>query len=270
MNSHKKIKHIIILLIVLSLIFIYGLTIYNHSSTKPSGESLEKPSINHFIGTDDLGIDIFSQISLSYFNSLKTGIISGIIASLIGLLFGYLSGYFSGYFQEFILFLIDLFLAIPRFPVMLLVATFIGPNSWNIVIIISMFSWAPIAKIINGITRVEIEKDYIRLARKFGGTPLYIFKKHLIIYILPILLIEGIHIISSAIISEASMAFLGLSDPTTKSLGLMINRALNFNGIYFTNFWKWWLAPPIIVLLIITYSFRILSREFEKIKIGGL
>lgn len=266
MKTNKKVRFIIFLFLILSILFAYGVRFYEHSSIKPSGGSLEKPSRTHLLGTDDLGIDVFAQISLSYFNSLKTGILTGIIALTLGLFLGYLSGYMSGTFEEFVLFLIDLFLSVPRFPVMLLIATFIGQNSWNIIFILGIFSWAPIAKIVNGITRVEVEKDYIRIAKKFGANSLYIFKNHLGLYICPILLIEGIHVMGRAIVHEASMAFLGLSDPTTKSLGLMINRALNFNGIYFTDFWKWWLAPPILVLLIITYGFRILSREFENME----
>ena len=67
---------------------------------------------------------------------------------------------------------------------------------------------------------------------------------------MPLLMINGLAVIGKSIIQESSLAYLGLSDPTAKSWGLMISKATSFSGIYFSEFWKWWLMPPIFSLII--------------------
>jgi peptide/nickel transport system permease protein len=68
-----------------------------------------------------------------------------------------------------------------------------------------------------------------------------------------------------AIIAEAGLSFLGLGDPTSKSWGLIIHHAINFEGIYFTNFWKWWLLYPLLALSLMVISLAFVSREMERV-----
>ena len=92
----------------------------------------------------------------------------------------------------------------------------------------------------------------------------YLFHKHLSKVLLPLLIVSGIRVIGLTIVSEASLAFVGLINPTQKSMGIMINRALNFSGIYYTNFWTWWMIPPIVVLVWMTFLLRELSMTVEE------
>lgn len=74
-----------------------------------------------------------------------------------------------------------------------------------------------------------------------------------------------IKLTSKAIVAEAGLAFLGLGDPTSKSWGLILNHAINFRGIYFTDFWKWWVMAPLIAIIFLVLSIAIISRDLEKI-----
>ena len=129
----------------------------------------------------------------------------------------------------------------------------------------ALFSWAPIAKIVRA-TVINIRgSGYLRLAQRYGGKFLYLFRTHMYRDILPLLIVNGLFVVGRAIILEASLAFLGLADPTARSWGLMINKAVSFRGIYHTDYWKWWLMAPLISLLIITILFRFIAKEVERV-----
>jgi len=110
-------------------------------------------------------------------------------------------------------------------------------------------------------------KGYIKMSKAYGASYFYIFTKHILKDIYPLVSISTLKIIGKAIVQESSLAFLGLSDPTSKTWGLMINYSINFKGIYFTQFWKWWLMPPVILLTLTILSLTMINRYFE---INGL
>jgi len=78
-------------------------------------------------------------------------------------------------------------------------------------------------------------------------------------------MVSIIRIINKAVVAEASLAFLGLGDPTSKSWGIMLYYAMNFNGIYFTDFWKWWIISPLVAILALVLAVAFISRDLEKL-----
>ena len=156
------------------------------------------------------------------------------------------------------------FLSVPQLPVMIVIGAFFGQSIWNVIIIITLFSWAPIAKIVRAKTLQIRSRDYIKIAKSYGAGFFYILNRHLLREISPLLLVNTLAVIGKAIVLEASLAFLGLSDPLSKTWGLMINKAINFPGIYFTHYWLWWLLPPLICLTFTIYCIRMISREIEN------
>jgi len=261
---NKRITVLAAVLGILFVIFTYGSLIYPHSWFQPSGGSLEPPSVTHILGTDDLGIDIFAQLSRGFFTSIMIGLMAAAIAFTLGGVLGGLAGYFEGWVDESISFVINLFLAIPQLPIMIVMGAFFGPSIVNVVLIVALFSWAPIAKIVRAKMVERIDSNYIRLAKSYGGGFFYIVKTHLLPDILPVLSVNAIAVIGKAIVQEASLAFLGLSDPLSKSWGLMMNKAINFKGIYFMDAWIWWLLPPLFCLMGMILCIRLISREIEN------
>lgn len=106
-------------------------------------------------------------------------------------------------------------------------------------------------------------RAYIRLARSYGGTVPYIMRIHLLPELLPILSVNALAVIGKAILQESALAYLGLSDPINKSWGMMISRASAFSGIYFTDYWMWWLIPPVVALMLTILLTRLLARSLE-------
>ena len=109
---------------------------------------------------------------------------------------------------------------------------------------------------------------YLILAKSYGGGLWYLFRTHMSRDIMPLLLISSLAVTGRAIVQESSLAFLGLSDPLAKSWGLMIARCTGFKGIYFTEFWIWWLLPPVLALVLSVLLLRLFSRALENYWLG--
>lgn len=249
--------------------FLYGVTLYPHGSELPTAVSLETPSGDHWLGADNLGIDIYAQISRGFFHSLLIGVSTAGIAFLLGGTLGVSAGYLGGWVDLAVEFLINVFLSVPQLPVMIVIGAFWGQSQLNIICIIAAFSWAPIARQVRARTLSLRKTEYLLLARSWGGGLWYLFKTHMSRDIMPLLAVGGIAVIGRAIVQEASLAFLGLSDPLAKSWGLMIARCTGFRGIYFTDFWKWWLLPPVVSLAASVVVLRMLARALERYLLEG-
>lgn len=246
-----------------TIVFLYGIFFYKHSPNIHTEFPLVPPSKDFLLGTDDLGIDVFSQLSSGYFYSMSIGVFTACIAGVLGVFTGCIGGYFEGRVEDVVDFFISTFMSIPQLPILILIGAFFKPSVFNLVIVISLFSFAPIARVIKGNVKNIKNKPYIMLSKAYGGSNLYIIKNHILKKIYPLASISTIKVIGKAIIQESSLAFLGLADPTSKTWGLMINRCVSFKGIYFTEFWKWWLLPPVILLSFTILALAMVNKSLE-------
>lgn len=260
----RKLLGLLLALAVLTVFFGYGATFYPHPADLPSGDSLTAPSARHLLGTDNLGIDIYAQISVGFFRSLAIGLATAAVSFAVGGALGVLAGFLGGKMDGAVSFLINVFLSVPQLPIMIVIGAFFGQSTGNIIAIIAAFSWAPIAKQAAAKTRSIRRTGYVVLARSYGARPWYLIRRHMLRELLPLLLVTSLAVVGRAIIQESSLAFLGLSDPLAKSWGLMIARATAFKGIYLLPFWKWWILPPALALLASVVLLRLLSRRLEQ------
>ncbi len=258
-------KTLLLAFLLLALFFLYGGLFYPHPAGLPSGGSLEAPSFAHWLGTDDLGVDLYAQLSAGFFSSMAVGLAAAAFAFLLGGLAGVLAGLSSGAEDALFSFLIQLFLSLPQLPVMVVIGAFFGQSAWNIILIVSLFSWAPIAKVLRARVRQIRGRPYLRLAESYGGRAGYLVSAHMLGELLPLLSVSALSVVGKAIVQEASLAYLGLSDPLSRSWGLLIQKCVSFPGIYFTPYWKWWLLPPVFALVLTVLCLRLFSRELETI-----
>lgn len=261
----KKVWFYLAVFLLLTAFFLWGVTFYPHSASLASGASLEAPSADHLLGTDNLGVDIYSQISAGFFRSMAIGLSAAALTFLLGGFLGILAGYLGGTADTVISFFINVLLGIPQLPVMIVMGAFFGQSTGNIIVIVAAFSWAPIAKQLRAKTRSIRSSGYIRQAKSYGGSPLYIICRHMLSDLLPLLAVNAMGVVGAAIVQESSLAFLGLSDPLANSWGLMIARARAFEGIFFTDFWKWWLLSPVLSLILSTLCLRLLAKSLEDV-----
>lgn len=235
-----------------------------------SGPPLSPPALPHLLGTDELGVDIWSMIAYGSKMSLTVGLGTALIAGFGGGIIGMVSAYRGGWADRLLMRLVDMMIAIPSLPVMIIAAAFFGPSLLNIIIVLAIFSWSIPARIIRAATLSLQEQPYIKMAAHYGANYLYMICRHFIPEMLPLLLVNMIRLAGRAIVAEASLSFLGLGDPTSRSWGLIINHAVNFKGIFFTPFWKWWLLYPWLALTLLVTSFALLGRDLEEISGTGM
>jgi len=263
LNILGKISAIIIVLLILMAIAAPLLSWLPHD--RSSGPPLIPPGLPHLMGTDDLGVDIWAMICYGSRVSLLVGLGTAFLAGLGGGIVGMLAAYKGGWFDRAVMRLIDIMIALPNLPVMIVLAAFFGPSLMNIIIVLALFSWSIPARIVRSGALSLKEQPYIKMAAHYGAGPFYLLTRHFIPELLPIVMVSMIRLAGMAIVTEASLAFLGLGDPTSRSWGLIINHAVNFRGIYFTDFWKWWLFYPWVFLTLLVTSLALLGRELERI-----
>jgi len=252
-----------LLAIVLAAVFAPCITTYPPG--KITGDALEPPGPAHLLGTDELGMDIWSQICYGARMSLFIGLAVACIAGFGGGTLGILAGYLGGSADQALLRVIDVTMALPSFPLLIVISAFMGPSIFNVIIILILFSWAKPARIARSQTLAIKSKAYIAAARSYGATPGYLLRRHIFPEVLPILLVLILSISSYAIVAEAGLAFLGLGNPTSKSWGMMLNYATRFTAIYFTPYWQWWLIPPLAALILLLLCLAFISRDLERV-----
>jgi len=221
---------------------------------------LAPPSARHLLGVNDGGQDILSELVFALRNTLSFGLVSGLIALALGAGLGLASGWFGGWFDLALMRLADMLMAIPAVMVLIFTAALFRPPPLVLALILACFAWPPIARGIRAQTLILREGLHVQAAVRMGAGPWYVITRHLLPEMYPLYLVGFAARLRMAMFMEASLAFLGLFDPTRKSLGVMISYALKY---YYLDVWWNWLAPPIICLslLIMTVTFLAVSLE---------
>lgn len=255
-------------LLVLGIFVIIALTaplICSHSHRTPSGPALVAPDREHWMGTDELGVDIWSQVAHGARISLVVGVGTALLAGLGGAAAGIVAGYRGGLTDQVLMRLIDVLLVLPDLPVMIVLAAFFGPSVWTIIVVLSAFSWVINARIVRSQVLSLKERRYIKAAESYGAGVIYLMRRHFLPEVFPLAAVGMIRLAGRAIVTEAGLSFLGLGDPTSRSWGLIIHNALSFPGIYYTDFWKWWLLFPWLALTLVVTSLALLGKDLESI-----
>ncbi len=258
-----KTATMIMLLLLIVAIFADDLSPYPHNL--PSGKALQSPDTKHWLGTDDLGIDLWAQLChgarLSIFIGTSTAVLAGLGGSLIGIV----AGYFGGFIDKIMMRITDFMIIIPELPMMIVLGVFFGSSVYNIIFVLVVFSWMDPARTIRSKILSIGQETYIVVARGYGAGFFHLTRYHFLPAILPLATISIIRLTGRAIVAEAGLSFLGLGDPTSKSWGLLLNHAIQFKGIYFTEFWKWWVTGPLVAITLLVGVIAIVAREWEKL-----
>ncbi len=257
-----KVGLVVILVVLLAAILAPYISI--HPPNVSSGPPLSPPGKGHPLGTDELGVDLWAQICYGARVSLLVGFGAALLAALGGGLVGIVSGYLGGWSDKVLMRLIDMMIILPDLPVMIVLAAFLGPSVLNIVLVLALFSWIFPARIVRSQILTLKERGYIKSAETYGASVWYLMWKHFLPEVFPLVAVNMIRLSGRAIVAEASLSFLGLGDPTSKSWGLILHHAISFKGIYYTDFWKWWLLYPWLALTIVVIALAFISRELER------
>jgi len=216
-----------------------------------------------WLGTDHRGRDAFTLFILGIRISLIVGIAATLIATVLGLSMGLLSGYAGGVTDTLIMRIVDVLLSIPTLPILMVVAGMWGKGLWNLVIVLAAFSWMGTARTVRSMTLSLRDAPWVENLRAIGAKRNYILSRHLIPEAMPLLLANIALGVPGAILAEAGLAFLGLSDPRVPSWGRMLHEAYTF-GAFTSGAW-WVILPPGLGISVICLTFMSIGRKLEEL-----
>lgn len=251
----------LILIFIFSVLALFG----NNMAPYPAGERTEPyllPSSTHYLGTDDIGSDIFSELIHGSRTTLVVGVGAALLASLLGLLVGIAAGYFRGIADEVLMGLTDIFLMIPRIPLLIILAAFLRPGAGMILLALGLLWWTSTARVVRSKTLQVREANYIAGARALGFSHMHIILTDILPNILQVVLPKFMLTVAAAMISEASLSFLGLGDSAHKSWGMMISFAFSKGGVI-NGMW-WWYLPPGLCISLVILAFVLLGHSLEE------
>ena len=226
------------------------------------GKPLQPPSQKHWLGTNDVGQDIWSEVIYGSRTSLYVGFSASLIAIVVGLIAGLVAGYRGGVFDEVISGVIDILLAIPSLPLIIILAAYLGPSINNIILILAFFGWAGSARVIRAQVLSLRSRGYVEVARALGANSLRIMFKHILPSLIPLLVAEFVIGTASAILTEAGLSFLGLGDPTAKSWGQILRHA-QASYAFQLDLWLWIFVPGLFIALLGT-GFTLVGFSLEE------
>jgi peptide/nickel transport system permease protein len=194
----------------------------------PAGQMLslrlERPSIEHPFGLDELGRDILSRVLAGARISLFVGLTVVGISAALGVLLGSIAGYFGGWLDEVISRTIDVLLAFPGMLLAIALVAVLGPSLGNVVMALSVIGWVGYARLVRGQVLKAREFEFVQAARALGAGTARILFRHVVPTAMPAVMVQATLGMAGAILAEASLSFLGLGvQPPTPSWGTMLN-----------------------------------------------
>ena len=224
-------------------------------------ERLQGPSAVHWLGTDDLGRDVFSRILLGTRISLSVGFVAVGLELLIGVTLGLCAGFFGGKLDAIVMRLVDVMLSIPAIFLILAVLAFLGPNIYNVMAIIGLTAWPGLTRLVRGECLSIREREYIQAARIAGISAPRILFVHLLPNVISPILVSATLGVGGAILTESALSFLGLGvQPPVPSWGNILSIGRDYLHI------AWWLSVfPTAAIFITVLSFNLLGDALRDV-----
>jgi peptide/nickel transport system permease protein len=232
------------------------------------GLTFAPPAVHSPLGTDDAGHDVWSLLLYGARISLTVGFLAGAIAMFVGSLFGILAGYFGGGIDNLLMRITDVLLVIPDLPLMLILVATLRQMDLHIspllvlILVIGLLYWTSTARLIRSQVLTIKERQFVSRARAIGAGHAYIIRKHILPQIMPLIVANTVLVLSTAILVESGLAFLGLGDPTKPSWGTMLNFAFDRSAI--TNGAWWFYLPPGLAIVWVTLGCVLLGNVLEE------
>lgn len=224
---------------------------------------LAAPSPGHLLGQDEVGRDVLSSVFYGSRISLLVGGSASLITILLGCTIGLIAGYVGGRLDILLMRITDGVLVIPTLPLMLVIIAVAGRGIGNIILVIGLLTWPYTARVVRAQVLSVKERQFVMRANAIGVSHFGIVMVHILPQVLPVIFASATLDISYAIISEASLSFLGLGDPALISWGSMLNRAF-LRGAVSGGAW-WYLVPPGFLLAWVTLGLNLVSNAVQEI-----
>ncbi|MFI9603798.1 MULTISPECIES: ABC transporter permease [Streptomyces] len=233
------------------------------SVTEAPGKALEDPSARFPLGTDQFGRNLLGLVIWGSRVSLLVGLLAAVLSVAIGALIGITAGHFRGWYDTVMMRITDWFLVMPTLVLAIALATVLSRSLGTIILAIGVTTWPTTARLVRAQTLAVESRPYIERAKALGGGHGHVMSRHVLPNVMPLVLAQTTLIISSAILAEATLAFLGLGDPTVVSWGGLLQNAREAGAVSSGDWW--YLVPPGIAIAVVALAFTLCGRAVESV-----
>ncbi|HKZ16568.1 MAG TPA: oligopeptide ABC transporter permease [Geobacteraceae bacterium] len=245
---------IVVVLFLMSFLAPY-ITPYD-PSTIDAYHVLMPPTAQHWMGTDELGRDVFTRVIYGARISLKVGFVAVGIAVVIGTMIGLIAGYYGRWLDALLMRLVDIMLCFPTFFLILAVIAMLEPSIWYIMLVIGVTGWMGVARLVRAEVLSIRERDFILAARAIGASDLRIILRHILPNAMGPVLVAATLGVAGAILTESALSFLGIGvQPPTPSWGNILTSGKDYIGF------AWWLSLyPGLAILVTVLAYNLLGE----------
>ena len=221
------------------------------------------PSRSHPLGTDDLGQDLLSQLIFGARVSLAVGIGAAVVATLLATVAGLAAGFFRGWLDAILMRTVDVMLAVPLLPLLLVLSAFFDPGRPTLALITGLILTPRAAREIRSQALATSRLGPVDAARSMGAGPIHLLSRHVLPGAFPVVVAQFVRAVSVAVVFESSLSFLGLGDPTSRSWGTILFFA-NARGAFLSDAWLWWVVPPGLCIGLTVVAFAFIGFGLEE------
>ena len=224
------------------------------------------PSAAHWLGTNQTGQDVWSQIAYGTRGSLIIGFVVGIIATVCSGVFGILGGYVGGAVGESFALFTNVVLVIPGLPLVIVIGNYVPQNHRGLLLIafvLAITSWAGSARVLRAVTLSLRNRDYVAASRVSGEKTWRILVVEILPNLIPVLASQFVFAIIFAILGEAGLSFLGVGANGTFTLGTMLFQA--YNDLALTQGAWWWFVPPGLMIALFGAALSLINFSIDEI-----
>lgn len=225
------------------------------------GTPYEAPSSVHWLGTNDIGQDIFSELIYGSRISLFIGFTAAVIISVIGTGLGVAAAYYGGWWDRGIMSVCNVAIVIPDLPLMLLLIAYLGNGIGNIILVLCLTAWAGFARIIRARVLAVKEMEFVQMERLLGLSPWRIVYRHILPNVKPLVMTKGCLVMVSSMMAEAGLSFLGLAAVGEASWGNILHYAFFRDGVL--NNYYWWYLPPVLCISGCAMGVMLIGNNFD-------
>jgi ABC-type dipeptide/oligopeptide/nickel transport system permease subunit len=228
-----------------------------------AGDSLQSPSGDHWLGTNDAGADNLSRLIWGTRTTLFVAITAGGLILAVGTAVGLTAGLRGGFVDTALMRFVDVMLGLPVLPLLIFVGAMAGSSLSTSILMISAFLWPQTARIVRSQTLSLRQRGFVGIARGFGGGPVYVIRRHLVPALGPVIAANLVFVAGLAVAIEAGLSFLGLGDPSAVSWGADLERAISNSAIQHESRWLWWLLPSGLALTFAVFGLSLVGVALE-------
>ena len=252
---HRLAVACLVILLGLILLAVFAPWIAPYGPTKISGGFSKPPDAEHWLGTDQIGRDMFSRLLYAMRVSLLVGFLATVISTAIGVVLGLVSGYFGGWVDRVIMSFTDMVMSFPYILLVLVAAAIFEPGMWTMIIILGLVDWPGVARLVRGNVLSLRETNFCKSDVTSGMPGRYILFSEILPNTLAPVLVYATSVFAISILDEAALSFLGTGvQPPTASLGNILNGAQSIT-ILTEKPWLWLPAGILIILLVMCINF---------------